>query len=42
MLRDARRVLGADIDYLTSSLPQLIEFPESKDMGTKGEISKST
>lgn len=32
MLRDARRVLGADIDYLTSSLPQLIEFPESKDI----------
>ena len=29
-LRDARRTLGLDIDYLDTSLPQLIEFPDSK------------
>ncbi len=26
-LRDARRVLGNDIDYLNTSIPQLVEFP---------------
>ena len=29
-LREARRVLGEDIDYLDASLPQLVEFPDSK------------
>lgn len=29
-LREARRVLAQDIDYLGASLPQLIEFPDSK------------
>ncbi|MEQ1897626.1 MAG: AAA domain-containing protein [Vicinamibacterales bacterium] len=29
-LRDARRALGQDIDYLDASLPQLVEFPDSK------------
>lgn len=29
-LREARRVLGQDIDYLDTSLPQLVEFPDSK------------
>lgn len=29
-LRDARRALGQDIDYLGASLPQLVEFPDSK------------
>lgn len=29
-LREARRVLGQDIDYLDASLPQLAEFPESR------------
>jgi very-short-patch-repair endonuclease/phosphopantetheinyl transferase (holo-ACP synthase) len=29
-LREARRSLGQDIDYLDSSLPQLVEFPDSK------------
>lgn len=29
-LREARRALGRDIDYLDASLPQLVEFPESK------------
>jgi very-short-patch-repair endonuclease len=29
-LREARRVLGRDIDYLGVSLPQLIAFPDSK------------
>ena len=29
-LREARRALGKDIDYLDASLPQLIEFPDSK------------
>lgn len=29
-LREARRGLGQDIDYLDSSLPQLVEFPDSK------------
>lgn len=29
-LRDARRALGPDIDYLDASLPQLVEFPDSK------------
>ncbi|MGD0486938.1 MAG: AAA domain-containing protein [Syntrophorhabdales bacterium] len=29
-LREARRALGQDIDYLDASLPQLIEFPESR------------
>ena len=28
-LRDARRTLGKDIDYLDASLPQLVEFPDS-------------
>jgi very-short-patch-repair endonuclease len=31
-LREARRALGQDIDYLDSSLPQLIEFPDSKNL----------
>lgn len=30
MLREARRVLGQDIDYLDASLPQIVEFPDSK------------
>jgi len=29
-LREARRALGQDIDYLGASLPQLVEFPDSK------------
>ena len=29
-LRDARRSLGRDIDYLQASLPQIVEFPDSK------------
>lgn len=29
-LREARRILGKDIDYLDASLPQLIQFPDSK------------
>lgn len=29
-LREARRILGHDIDYLDASLPQLVEFPESR------------
>lgn len=29
-LREARRALGQDIDYLDASLPQLVEFPDSK------------
>jgi very-short-patch-repair endonuclease/phosphopantetheinyl transferase (holo-ACP synthase) len=31
-LREARRALGQDIDYLDMSLPQLIEFPDSKNL----------
>ena len=30
LIREARRVLGQDIDYLGTSLPQLIEFPDSQ------------
>jgi very-short-patch-repair endonuclease len=29
-LREARRTLGQDIDYLDASLPQVAEFPDSK------------
>lgn len=29
-LREARRILGKDIEYLDASLPQLVEFPDSK------------
>lgn len=29
-LREARRALGQDIGYLDASLPQLVEFPDSK------------
>lgn len=29
-LRGARRALGQDVDYLDASLPQLVEFPDSK------------
>lgn len=29
-LREARRALGRHIDYLDASLPQLVEFPDSK------------
>jgi very-short-patch-repair endonuclease len=29
-LRDARRALGQDIDYIDASLPQIVEFPDSK------------
>jgi len=29
-LREARRELGRDIDYLGASLPQLVEFPDSR------------
>jgi very-short-patch-repair endonuclease len=29
-LRDARRALGKDIDYLQSSLPQVVELPDSR------------
>jgi very-short-patch-repair endonuclease len=29
-LREARRALAQDIDYLDASLPQLVEFPDSK------------
>jgi len=29
-LREARRALGQDVDYLAASLPQLVEFPDSK------------
>jgi very-short-patch-repair endonuclease len=31
-LREARRVLGQDIDYLDASLPQLVEFPDAKEL----------
>jgi very-short-patch-repair endonuclease len=31
-LREARRILGKDIDYLDASLPQLVEFPDSKSL----------
>ncbi|MDP2857312.1 MAG: AAA family ATPase, partial [Bacillota bacterium] len=31
-LREARRVLGKDIDYLDAALPQLVEFPDSKEL----------
>lgn len=31
-LREARRILGQDIKYLDCSLPQLVEFPDSKDL----------
>jgi very-short-patch-repair endonuclease len=31
-LREARRILGADIDYLSASLPQIVEFPESRQL----------
>lgn len=31
-LREARRVLGRDIDYLNLSLPQLAEFPDSRSL----------
>lgn len=31
-LREARRILGQDIDYLDASLPQLVEFPESRSL----------
>ena len=31
-LREARRALGRDIDYLDASLPQLVEFPDAKKM----------
>ena len=31
-LREARRTLGQDIDYLDASLPQLVEFPESRSL----------
>jgi hypothetical protein len=31
-LREARRILGPDIDYRDASLPQLVEFPDAKKM----------
>lgn len=31
-LREARRALGQDIDYLDASLPQLVEFPDSREL----------
>jgi phosphopantetheinyl transferase (holo-ACP synthase)/DNA-directed RNA polymerase subunit L len=31
-LREARRVLGQDIDYLNASLPQFVEFPDAKEL----------
>lgn len=31
-LREARRALGKDIDYLGASLPQLVEFPDSREL----------
>lgn len=31
-LREARRALGLDIDYLEASLPQLVAFPDSKQL----------
>ena len=31
-LREARRVLGQDIDYLDASLPQVVEFPDAKQL----------
>jgi hypothetical protein len=31
-LREARRALGQDINYLNASLPQLVEFPDSKEL----------
>jgi very-short-patch-repair endonuclease/phosphopantetheinyl transferase (holo-ACP synthase) len=31
-LREARHTLGKDIDYLDASLPQLVEFPDSKSL----------
>lgn len=30
LLREARRALARDIDYISASLPQLVEFPDSK------------
>ncbi|HEX3430964.1 MAG TPA: AAA domain-containing protein [Rhizomicrobium sp.] len=32
VLRNARRTLGDDIDYLNASLPQLIQFPDSSEI----------
>jgi len=31
-LREARRVLGSDIEYIDASLPQLVAFPDSKEL----------
>ncbi len=31
-LKEARRNLGPDLSYLDASLPQLVEFPDSKDL----------
>lgn len=31
-LREARRALGRDVDYLNLSLPQLVEFPDSRSL----------
>ena len=40
-LREARRILGPDIDYLDASLPQLVEFPDAKKMlGVHQDLSR--
>ncbi len=40
-LREARRALGQDIDYLDASLPQLVEFPDSKTLlGVHQDLSQ--
>lgn len=47
-LRDARRILGRDIDYLSASLPQMVELPDPmlllrahQDLSKFAELSKS-
>ena len=40
-LREARRTLGQDIGYLDASLPQLVEFPDSKTLlGVHQDLSQ--
>ncbi|HSV74602.1 MAG TPA: AAA domain-containing protein [Chthonomonadales bacterium] len=40
-LREARRELGRDIDYLDASLPQLVEFGDSKELlGVHQDLSQ--
>ncbi len=42
-LRDARRTIGADIDYLNCCLPQIVSFPDSRRlMQVHQDLSRST